>query len=504
MQTDTGQNPAHWLDQDRRLPWLAFFLIVTAARFLLIAAYGSDTGVEDDWSGIVRDLYRPFAAGQLHPAGLFGFYNEHMIFTTHLYELFMLKLNGGLWSPVLLMAGNAIIQGLAVTLMTRVLMTRCPLPYRTIYYAFSLVVWGLPLAIENVLVGFQTQMYLLLLTVFFFLRAIVDAEPLSRSWWLGMASGLLAALTMAGGPLAMLVAAGFLGLRYFRLGGGRADLVTVLALLVLVLGIFAITPAHSGPNPFGRIDYMALAMARMLSWPSLLGVGLIIYLPALRFLLALWRHPLPARHDGWLLLLMLLWVLALMAGIAFARTFQPLLTRYDDFFITGLVLAFVLALRQTHAREAAQAALPEAERKPPPYMPFVQLWLLVVMSGILFNGYSMLPYLEHKLKWDAVATANVRVYMQTGNFAALDGKEFPEIPYHSGHDLKALLDNPGVRSVLPPSLLAANAARQPVWSVWLLSHLRPLGMALLLAGFMVLGLSAVRPWRTAAASTSEA
>jgi hypothetical protein len=318
-----------------------------------------------------------------------------------------------------------------------------------------------------------------------------------------MVAGGLALVTMAGGALAMLVAAAFLGLRYLRLGGGRVDLVSLVALLLPALGLIALTPSHSAPDLLGRINFVALAMARMLSWPSLLGAGLIIYLPVLRLLFGLWRRPPPARHHDWLLLVLVLWVLSLMVGIACSRTFQPLLTRYDDFFLTGLVLAFVLALRQAHARETAQALLPQAERAQPPYMPFTQLWLLVVMAGILFNGYAMIAHLEHKRKWDAVATANVQAYMQTGDFSALKGKEFPEIPYHSGTDLTALRDAPAVRAVLPPTLLPANAARQPAWSVLLLSRLRPLGALLLAAGLLALGLGALRSSRAVAATTNE-
>lgn len=467
-------------------PWLAFFLIVTGARFLLIAHYGSEVGMEDEWGSVVRELYTPLLEGKLRLGDLFKLWDQHRIFTTRLYELFMLKIDGGVWSPIQQMIGNALIQGATVTGLTLAMWRLCPPAQRQVYYLLSLVLWGLPLAVENVLMGFQTQFYFMLLFSYVFLWSVISAEVLSWQWWLGMSCGALGLLSLASGPLALICGSVFLGLRYWRLGGGRADLLLLLALLLMAGVAMALTPSGHGwaVNPVTEVSW---ALLRVSSWPAFPGFALILYLPLVRFLWSQLRRPPAASDASWFAFALGLWVVIEFLAISYTRTQRPLATRYDDIFITGLLLSFLLALQREQTVAVAQAALPEAERAPPPYLPFAQLWLLVVLAGTIHNCVFLSQQLDKKLQWSVAAEQNLRGYVQTRDFALLADKPYPIVPYHDALALKAMLDDPVVDSFLPPNMVPANAGRQP----WLLrevvAHLWWLGIGWLVAGALILG-----------------
>jgi hypothetical protein len=96
---------------------------------------------------------------------------------------------------------------------------------------------------------------------------------------------------------------------------------------------------------------------------------------------------------------------------------------------------------------------------------------------------------EHHRITDA-ETRNVRGYLTTGDFAFLKGKPLLEIPFPDADFLRKILDAPGVRAILPPSLADDGVpARRSVVSLrdLFLSHgpfLVVVGIVLLLFGVL--------------------
>ena len=488
-------------------PWLAFFLIVAGTRFLLIAHYGTETPMEDEWHFIGHQFFEPYLAGQLRLADLFALANEHRIVTTRLYELLTLKLDGGVWSPVQQMIGNALIQAAAVTGLTRLLLRSCPAADRQVYFLFSLVLWGLPLAVENVLVGYQTQFYLLILFSYVFLWALVSARLFSRLWWVGMACGVLGLFTMAAGALTLFCGALFLGLRVARLGGCRSDGVLMLVLLGVVAVAMANTPSGHAPwiNPVREVAWAFLQVCAWpaytgtaVAWQGFIALAIILYGPVAYFFWVQLRRPPAATDESWFALAMALWVLAQLFAISYERTHSLLVTRYNDVYVIGLLLAFLFALRREGGLAERRAAKPEAERAPPPYMTFSQLWVLVVLVSTIHYCTFLVHELDKKMVWAPLPEQNVRGYLQTRDYAWLADKSFPDIPYYDQPALKSMLDNPDIDALLPPNLVPANAERQPMPLRELTAHLGAIGMALLLAGVLCLG---VYGWRRPKDST---
>lgn len=466
------------------LPCLAFALLVLGGKLLLIAHYGSLTPMHDEWDGVGYQLYRLDVQGRLGWHELLAPFNEHRIVTTRLYELLLLHLDGMVWNPVLQMVLNACLHVAALTGLLYVLLPACPARFQRLFLVLALVLLAVPLAVENTLVGFQSQFYFLMLFSFAGMVLLARASAGSGRWWLGLGSLVLALLSMASGALTLLVAAVFLLLRGWRAGGeARAPLTAALLALLAAVGI-ALTPAvhtfdevraHS-PLEFG------IALLRVFSWPLVPGCLLVIYLPLVRFLLSQLRRPAAADDVSWLLLLLGLWVLSQLLAICYSRAGMPITSRYVDLFTLGLLLNGLCLLRQEAARTG-----------PPAYLPLVQLWMLAVLGGLIWYGSHVLPFLGQKLVFSPIAEANVRAYLHSHDYRILLNNPYPFIPYAEPGFLKQLLDDPAIVAVLPPNLVPANGAREAGLVVLLVGHVQALAILALAAGGVLLGLYLLRP-----------
>jgi hypothetical protein len=480
------------------LPYFAFFLLVLGGKLLLISRYGSLTPMHDEWDGIGYRLYRLYVQGQLGWGDMFGAFNEHRIVTTRFYELLLLKLNGGVWNPVLQMTLNAVLHAGVLAGLLFGLRQTCPERQRGLLLVFALILLGLPLAVENALVGFQSQFYFLMLFSFTSLWAFATAPALSRRWWLGLACGLLALISMASGALSLLVGAIFLLLRWWRAGGDRRVLFTAALLGVLAGIAIALTPSVHTYDPVrahSPVDF-GIALLKVLSWPVDIGLlhisylpvlmlafflfAVLIHLPLLRFLVLQMRKPPEADDSSWLLFLGGLWVLSQLLAICYSRASIPVTSRYADLFSLGLLLNAICLLRR---EPPVQAGAPQAS--------FAHVWMLFIVASLLwYGGHRVLPALAQKLVFSPVAEANVRAYLSTHDYSILQNNEYPFIPYAEPGFLKKMLDDPALVSVLPTNLAPANAPRESLLVATLIAHLQGLAVLLLAAGGMVLGLYA--------------
>ena len=99
--------------------WLyfAFIFIVFGVKAVIISNFGSSVPFWDEWVAEGVRLYRPLIDGTLSWTDLFASHNEHRIFTTRVLHLLLLKLNSGVWDPMLQMYVNAAIHTTALALL---------------------------------------------------------------------------------------------------------------------------------------------------------------------------------------------------------------------------------------------------------------------------------------------------------------------------------------------------------------------------------------------------
>jgi hypothetical protein len=479
-----ASTPRSW--KEKYLPWLGFFLLVVATRLLLVANFANDMPFQDEWGHEAQQVFGPYLKGQLHFTDLFTVWVQHRILTTRLYELLMLWLDGGVWSPMQQMVGNAILQGSLFAGITALLMRACHPADRPIFFCLALLLFGLPLAYANILAGFQTQFYFCIGLSTIFLWSIVDSEPLTLPWLLGMTCGLLGLFSLAPGTLALACGALFLGLRYICGSRRLVDLWVALALLAPALISFRLTPTIFQDLAHTPAEFSS-ALLKAASWPAFSGFALLFYWPLVRFCWIKLRQPRSVTRPEWFAMLLALWVILQILSIAYVRSRAPTVSRYFEIFLLGLLINGLCMLSLERQRAIIQAALPEAERKPPPYMPFSQVWMLVL--GLVYNSVQVKQNLDIKMALASRPFVSVRGYLQTHDFSYLADKDYPDLPYDNDRQLQRMLDEPTLRAILPPSLVPENASRQPALLRALMAHLSAIAIFFIAIGGICLGLS---------------
>jgi hypothetical protein len=476
------------------LPYVAFALLVTGIKWLMIAHFGTPTPSHDQWDGEADHLYRPFLQGALGWQDLVRPFNEHRILMTRLLDLLLFRLNGEVWNPLLQVAINSLLHVAALTALLYFLRDSYPQKFRLVFWGAATLLLGLPLAVENLLIGFQSQFYFFMLFSFVFLWAVATQPALSRHWWLGQLCGLLGVLSLASGEVTLAAGAGLVIVRVVRLRRftvvDAAQVVVWLAVVVLLLHNTPVAAYEQAMRAQAPLPFF-IALLREMSWPGWPGFVLVIYFPLLGFMLRHLRQPRgsDAGHAAdWLLFALGLWMLGQFVAIAYARAMTPLASRYVDIFMVGLFLNMVCLLRRQSVLNAERAAA--SEKTEAPYMPFFQVWALAIMIGLVVYGIFLVHEVGKKQQWNVACEVNVRAYLQTHDYAILNNNPYPLIPYADPAYLHELLDQPVVVSFLPPNLVAANGERQPVLVTLFLGDLQALALLLISGGGVLLGVYA--------------
>lgn len=451
-------------------PLLAFAFFVLAMKLLVLAKFASPLPYGDQWEAEALRLYHPWLAHQLHWSDLFAAQFEHRIFSTRVLDLFLLTINGQVWSPVLQMLANALIHVLALALLVHWLAGALAPTRQSGFLLFCAVMLAMPYGIENILWGFQSQFYFELLFSFCFLRAICVSRPLSPAWWAGLLAGVLAVLSLASGVVALLAGVLVLALRQIKAGhlAWRDMLLAGVLVLALVLVVLTTpTVAADAGARAGSLGELLLTFIAVLSWPGLPGPGLLIYLPFLLYAVRLLRGPGQPVAGDWFVFAIGLWVLGQIALLSFGRSGVIFSSRYMDVFVIGLPLnlACICRLLPGFTADNGRALWRHTARAG------LLLWCVVVL-GFGLPLLSHLTYFGAQVqKIEAVGSYNVRAYLQTANSDFILKASFPNIPDPDPQRLRQQLDDPLIRNILPPELWPANAARQSGLLTALTSHL---------------------------------
>ena len=183
---------------------VALLVIVCGARLWIADVCGSPAPFWDQWDAEGNKLFVPFLRGELSWWHIVKPHNEHRIVLTRLLALGLFQVNR-MWDPRLEMVVNALIAAGSATLIAHLLLLEIGVKWwRQVISAVALL-WALPYGFENTVWGFQSQVYFLVLFSFLALWGLACGPPYSVRWWVGVASAVLACLTMASGFLAGLV-----------------------------------------------------------------------------------------------------------------------------------------------------------------------------------------------------------------------------------------------------------------------------------------------------------
>jgi hypothetical protein len=475
-------------DRAAILTCLGVFLLIFSSKLLLIQFASSPVPFYDEWDAEAANVIKPFTEGRLGIGTLFGHDNEHLIFFTRLVTILGLKISG-YWDVVLAMIFNAFLHSAILALLLAALSRALDGAKATAAMLLGCSVAVLPFGHENALLGFNTHFYTLMAFSLAALWLFAAAEAWSLRWCFGVLLATGAFLSMASGALAPATAAGMALVQIRR--GARSGLKEWLgmgALFALAALFIALTP-HVPENDVFRarsISAFLSGFVQLLAWPIPFGIGALLYVPGLAFAYAVTRQA-PRRDDPrWFNLGVLAWTLSQLSALAFGRN-EILVSRYLDFCVVGVFVNLVSALwlatwlnaldgRRNIALLGKVALLALA-------VSMILALAMTINHGRVVGWGAILERRESA----RIQEVKLRSYISTGDSSALGGNGLHDLPYPSAVRLKALLDDPTIRSTLPPIINPGQHVRPIVEEIK--SHMLTGWWAFFAAGLLCLSLS---------------
>jgi hypothetical protein len=147
-----------------------------------------------------------------------------------------------------------------------------------------------------------------------------------------------------------------------------------------------------------------------------------------------------------------------MAALAYGRN-QILNSRYFDVCVIGLFVNIVAALWLAPKWRALDQ---------PRALAVVAAAVLALAIGVLtINQGRAVPLDQVRMRRDdaLIQQMKLHAYVTTGDAAQLSGRGLRDLPYPDRERLKSLLDDPTIRSVLPPAIDPDQRVRPAVEAV---------------------------------------
>lgn len=430
-------------------------VIIVAYRWALVGELGNETPFWDQWDAEAWGLYRPWLLGTLELKDLLAAHNEHRIFTTRIWSLALFELNGREWSPLLQMKANAIVYGVICFCLLYYLSEQQDRVFR-FSAAVAIVLFSCaPFSWENILAGFQSQFYFLLLFSFAAILSVTRSST-PASYLTATAFSALAYLSGAGGLLTPLAVTGVILYRGYSLGNlpGK-DRWAVLHFASIAFLFYWLTPHVAGHDSL-RADGVAnllVAFRYSVSWPVVfLGGAWFASFPLLCFFIYRLREDRAAKtvdHRALLQIALGGWVLIQLFTLSYSRAEGVLASRYMDIYAIGLVLNLLMALHII--RLSSAKALLRASSV------LAILWGLLLFASLPMAIGQSWQAAVHRSQITSIQQQRVMAYICNGDVAAILTAPHMHIPYPSGPALKSFVDDETVRKFLPPQLkLCAN------------------------------------------------
>jgi hypothetical protein len=422
------------------------FAIVCGASLFTVDRWAFSHPFWDAWHD-GQELLKPFVQGRLRFLDLFAPHNEHRIALTRLWSLVFFRLDG-LWDNRTITTANTVLHALAVGVLVTALGLRHRARDAWLLALVLVIPASLPLAMDDLLFGFQSQFYFLLLYAPTALWLLTHCKPASAGFALGALCGTLALFSVGSGPVAAFALLATIVLEALcdrSTIGTRAP----AALVALLLAI-------AGWRLRVHVDYLDAAHAKnawellrlalrcwSFPWTHSIAPSVLLWAPSLLWLVGLVRQRRAWTNDERFLaaLGVFIFVHAPMIGWARANDSPWPANRYFDVLSLGL-LVNALAL------VALSPRWPLRRRRV-----CLAAWLLVAATGLAWQAdyiyVNELPY--HEAMW-TLQQHHVRGYVDTGDPVWLEHNEPWEIPHWSTEILRTELDDPFIRSILPSSV----------------------------------------------------
>lgn len=428
--------------------------ILLLAKIWFIQQYASHTPFWDQWDAEATHLYKPWIEGELTLVRLLSAHNEHRIFTTRLLHLGLFELAGRTWNPLLQMGLNAVLHVGAVAVFGAMVSSTLRADLRLMLWVFITFLFLPPFGWENLLTGFQTQFYLLLLLSFGLLWWSAIGKVTPSALWLAATASILLPLTMASGSLGVLAAVVLLTGRRFVWGQRAIPVLFVLLLLAIASVGLAFTPSvpgHAHLKPSSFLEF-AVAAGKAAAWPARPDgltvtsalMPLLAQAPLIAAVAVCWRSGESDRKALLIFGAFAIWFALQVCALAYGRGAADFASRYLDIFAFGVAANFAALLFCWSKTKHAIRLL-------------VSVFALIWFAWVTWSVLSLLPMLRSELAAKAeisrVQENNVRGYLISGDRRWLDNARFCEIPYPSADVLRQLLDDATVRSFLPGKLL---------------------------------------------------
>lgn len=422
----------------------ALACFVLGAKLIVISSLGSPVPIVDQWDGEAAIIYAPYLRGTLSFADLIAPHNEHRIFLTRLLVLAHLELAGE-WNPRLEMILDAVLHTAAITLLAALLIPLVAVRRRILFVGFVAVVFASMGGYENVLWGFQSQIYFVVLFGILALWAFASARAFSLRWYCGLAAALLGFLSFAASVSGIVAAGAVVGVQLSvgaRKRGGReyAGLAAIL-LVCAAMALSTATYSHALSTPKTFFLGLLLLVAELI-------MGLI---PAVWFCRYVAARRLAMTDRAWLVLGITVWVTVQAVLLAYGRGIN-IAPRYMDILLliypAALIAVFCFAERGRVGKFGANAVR------------YATAWVFSLVFIFAVGGYL---FELGAIDWSRAAAqqvTNIKSFFATGNVADLTkrrpGHSFDLIHPNPGLVADQLRD-PDIRAILPPELRPSDA-----------------------------------------------
>jgi hypothetical protein len=452
--------------------WLtitACTLLVLGTKLWLITKFGSPTPYWDQWDAEAALLYDPYLSGGVPVSTWFSPHSEHRLLLTRLLAMGLLEF-AGQWDVILQMYVNAALHTGVLIVVLYLLRDLVDRTSGMILAMFGALVLMVPFGWENTLAGFGNQFYFLMLFSVLSLAGTLGAAANSLRWWVGVVLSVASFFCMASGAFTPLAGAAVAGT---QIAAGRRRGVHEFAGVALQLILFGIL-IHAVPAPeqhaplraHSIVQYLA-ALRETAGWPLPISFmsPFFVFAPLIVLAIRAVRDPDRSNTAVWLCLGIGVWVLAQHASLAYARAFGIYASRYLDLKSLGLIINFAALIANLRA----------TPRLRPLVVPMLSaLWLVIVGESLGLTALASLPAeISEKSENGRIETENLRLFLNTGDIATLQGKAVQAIPYPDPDRLAKLSSLPTIRGLLPVELVDDPAVRDAAsHRLWMQGGLR--------------------------------
>jgi hypothetical protein len=429
-----------------------FFALVLTLRLFLVHLYGVDLPYSDQWDSEGWNWLKPYQEGGIAWNILFLPHNEHRIVLVRLLSLALFALNNDQWDNLVSATFDVFFVAAVCALAARALLTHLAQDMWPLAM-FLLAACCLPCGYENLLIGFQAQVYFLVaLTVL----GIWLAASRSLGVRTTIAIGLIAIVTlftMASGLFTAFAIGLVLALRLWTTRSSWHAYVplAVILLVAMIIGyrLLVHVENHQALQAQDLGDWLqALRIAG--SWPlpaSWLMVA-IAWLPfTLGSIVLVRRREVDAA--GIAATAIGAWTALQIASLAYGRA-RDLLhdqitvhSRYTDILALTVLVNVFFCLRLLR--------YPSARVQPKMRLVIASVWLTVMVAGYAAQGALGFVAMQQFSLSRQTQAENVRRYVQGANAAAIDTALPWNLPYPDKQRLKMMLDDKTVRDILPAS-----------------------------------------------------